>query len=158
MGPLLTLSGTDPHCRTCGAPQRTLQWPGPRSCWRGTAGNVCGGGGGPELTLFATRLQMRRRFKHVTDQHMFQRHLTRQNVHTANKCNIHMHAHLLVCTDARKCTPTPVHAHAQTHTLPMVLTLSNQAIFQKQQAISDITMVNSNLKKMNKCRPVLKAR
>lgn len=58
---LLTLSGTDPHCRTCGAPQRTLLWPGPRSCWRGAAGggggSGGGGGGGLKLTSFVTRLQ-----------------------------------------------------------------------------------------------------
>lgn len=29
----LTLFGTGPHCRTCGAPQRTQLWPGLQSSW-----------------------------------------------------------------------------------------------------------------------------
>lgn len=29
----LTLSGTGPHCKTCGAPQRTPLWPGLQSSW-----------------------------------------------------------------------------------------------------------------------------
>lgn len=29
----LTLSGTGPHCKTCGAPQRIPLWPGLQSSW-----------------------------------------------------------------------------------------------------------------------------
>lgn len=30
---ILTLFETGPHCRTCGAPQRTPLWPGLQSSW-----------------------------------------------------------------------------------------------------------------------------
>lgn len=41
---ILTLSETGPHCRTCGAPQRTPLWPGLQSSWYLQAGclTLCG--------------------------------------------------------------------------------------------------------------------